>query len=116
MFSYLDESVKSEVTMGTDIKVSFMGKGRVKKLTKKGEKNFVPDVYYVPGLKCNLLSIGNLMQIAYNVFFKNVVYTITDKPPSKHLIAKVHMIRNRMFPLKIRSYLKEGGVVAVVTQ
>ena len=62
MFSNLDESVKSEVTLGTNSKVSVMGKGRVDILTKKGEKNFMLDVYYVPGLKRNLLSIRQLMQ------------------------------------------------------
>ena len=42
MFSNLDESVKLEVTLGTDSKVSVMGKGRVDILTKKGE-----EVYFI---------------------------------------------------------------------
>ena len=78
IFSYLDESVKSEVTTGTDSKVSIMGKGRGNILTKKGEKNFVPDVYYVPSFKCNLLSIGQLMHKGYNMFFLKYVCTIMD--------------------------------------
>ena len=61
MFSNLVESVKSEVTLGTDNKVSIMGKGRVHVLTKKGEKKFITDVYYISGLKYNLISIGKLM-------------------------------------------------------
>ena len=56
------------------------------------------------------------MQNGNNVFFKNDVCTILDKPPSRHLIAKVNMTNNRMFPLKLRSDLKEEGVVAAVTQ
>ena len=39
-----------------------------------------------------------------------------DKPPSRELISKVHMISNRMFPLKMRSELKEGGVVVAITK
>lgn len=116
MFANLDENVKSEMKTGIDRKVSIMGKGRVSILTKKGEKKFVPDVYYVPGRKCNLLRIGQLVNKNYNVFFKNDVCTIMDIPPSKRVIAEVHMTRNRMFPLKLRTYLKEGGVVAAVTQ
>ena len=116
MFSNLDESVKSQVTLGTDSKVSVMGKGRVDVMIKKGEKNFMLDFYYVPRLKFNLLSIGQLMQKGYNVFFKDYVCKIMDTPPSTQLIAKVHMKRNRMFPLNMRSDLKEGGVVATVTQ
>ena len=69
MFANLDENVKSEVTMGTESKVSIMRKVRVSILTRKGENKFVPDVYYVPGLKCNLLRIGQVVNKGYNVFF-----------------------------------------------
>ena len=50
MFSNLDESVKSEVNLGTDIKVSIMGKWRVNILEKQGRKKYISDVYCVPGL------------------------------------------------------------------
>jgi len=62
IFSNLDESVKSEVALGTDRKVSIMGKGRVNILTKEREKIYISVVYFVPGLKHNLISIGQLMQ------------------------------------------------------
>ena len=38
MFSNLDESVKSKVTLGTDRKVSVMGKGRVDTNKKRREE------------------------------------------------------------------------------
>ena len=59
-------------------------------------------------MKCNLLSIGKLVQKGYNVFFEDDVCTIMDKPPSKQCIAEVKMKRNRMFPLRMRAYLKNG--------
>ena len=49
----------------------------------------VPEVYYVPGLKCNLLSIGELIDKGYNVFFKDDMCTIRDIPLSKKIIAQV---------------------------
>lgn len=58
MFSNLDESVKYEVTLGADIKVSVMGKGTINILTKKGEKKYISYVYFVPDLKHNLMSVG----------------------------------------------------------
>jgi len=58
LFSKLGQSVKSQVTLGTDSKVFVMGKGEVKIFTKKGENKTIVYVYYVPGMKCNLLSIG----------------------------------------------------------
>jgi len=44
MFYNLDESVKSEVTLGTDNKVSAMGKGKINILTKKREKIYISNV------------------------------------------------------------------------
>ena len=76
----------------------------------------VPEVYYVPGLKCNFLSIGQLINKGYNVFFKDDLCTIRDIPPSKKIIAQVQMTSNRMFPLKLRADLKEGRTIAAVTQ
>ena len=108
--------MKSQVTLGTDNKVSVMGKGEVKVLTKKGEKKTISDVYYVPRMKCNLLSIGQLIQKGYNVFFVNDVCTIMDKPPSKQCIFEVKMTRNRMFPLRMKADFKNGEEIAVVTQ
>ena len=58
MFSMLDENVKSQVTLGIDNKVSVMGKGGVIFLTEKRENKSISDVYYVPGMECNILSIG----------------------------------------------------------
>ena len=83
VFSMNDENVKSQVTLGTDSKVSIMGKGRVSVLTKKGEKRTISYVYYVLGMKCNLLSIGQLSQKGYNVFFEDDVCTLMDIPPIK---------------------------------
>ena len=83
MFSMIDENVKSQITLGTNSKVSVMGKARVIVLTKKGERRSISDVYYVPGMKCNLLSIGQLIQKGYNVFFEDDVCTIMEIPPSK---------------------------------
>ena len=85
-------------------------------MARNGEQKFVPDVYYVPGLKCNILSIRQIIDKGYNVFFKDDVCTIIDIPPSKKVIAEVHMTSNRMFPLKLRADLKERRNVAAVTE
>eukprot|EP00253_Pinus_taeda_P009201 PITA_09201 len=116
LFSKLGQNVKSQVTLGTDSKIYVMGKGEVKIFTKKGEKKTIVDVYYVPGMKCNLLSIGQLVQKGYNVFFVNDECTIMDRAPSKRCIAEVKMTRNRMFPLTIKIDLKNKEVIAAMSQ
>ena len=82
-----------------------MGKGSIIIRTKKGEKKEIPDVYYVPTLQHNLISIGQLVQKGYRIHFENGECVILDKRPNNRLIAKVEMTPNRMFPLKIQSEL-----------
>eukprot|EP00253_Pinus_taeda_P003252 PITA_03252 len=116
LFSKLNESLKSQVTLGTDSKVSVMKKGEVNILTKKGEKKTMADVYYFPGMKCSLLSIGQRVQKGYDVFFENDVCTIMDRKPRKRCIAEVKLTRHRMFSLRIKVDLKDGVEIAAVTQ
>ena len=42
------------------------------------------------------------------MFFKDKVCTIYDKCPSKNLIARVEMTKNRMFPLTMRNDLNNS--------
>eukprot|EP00253_Pinus_taeda_P001991 PITA_01991 len=116
LFFALDKNMKSEVTLGTNSKIYVMGKGEVKIFTKQGERKTIADVYYVPGMRCNLLSIGQLVQKGYIVFFVNNVCTIMDIAPSKRCIAEMKMTKNRMFPLRIREDLKNKNEIAAVTQ
>ena len=82
-----------------------MGKWSINIRTKEGEENHIFDVYYVLGLKHNVISIGHLIQNIYRIYFKNGECVILDKKPSNKLIAKVEMTKNRMFPLRIQSEL-----------
>jgi hypothetical protein len=54
----LDKSFQTKVTLGTNIQVIVLGKGSINILTKKEEQKVMHDVYYVYGLKHNLMSIG----------------------------------------------------------
>ena len=68
-----------------------MRKGNINTLTKKGEKKFIYDVCFVPLLKHNLMSIGQLLQKGYRIFFKRKQCTILHKFPSIQLTAKVQI-------------------------
>jgi hypothetical protein len=103
LFSSLDTNIQSEVKLGNDSKVRVNGKGVILVYTKNDERRKIDDVYYVPGMKCNMLSVGQLIEKKYRVFFKNKVCTIYDKYPSKQLISRVEMTKNRMFPLIMRN-------------
>jgi hypothetical protein len=63
------------------------------------------DLYYVPNLKQNLMRVGKSMDHGYNSIFNVSTCLILDNPPSRKLIAKIQMTKNRMFPLNLRSVL-----------
>ena len=57
----LDQYMKTNVNLGTDKTMDVDGKIVVNILTKQGEPKTISEVYYVPGLKNNLISVGQLM-------------------------------------------------------
>jgi hypothetical protein len=107
-FPSLDSNIQSEVNLGNDSKVRVNGKCVILFYTKNDERRKIDEFYYVPGMKCNPISVGQLIEKKYKVFFKNKVCTIYDKYPSKQLIAKVEMTKNRMFSLIMRNDLTES--------
>ena len=103
LFSSLDSSVVMNIKIGDDFLVPAKGKGTIPVLTKQNEKMSIHDVFYVPHFTVNLISIGQLLQNKYDVTFHDTYCAIYDKPPSKRLIAKAEMNKNRIFPLSLRS-------------
>jgi len=76
-------------------------------LTKQDQKKNIHDVYYIPNLKHNIISVRQLMENGYDVIFKGSTCLILDKPPNRKLIAKIQMIKNRMFPLNLSVNLSQ---------
>ena len=50
LFSSLDYFVVTNIKLGDEFQVSEKGKGTIPILTKKNEKNFIHEVFYVPHL------------------------------------------------------------------
>jgi hypothetical protein len=104
VFSVLDESFRDDVKFGDNSKVSVMGKGRVSIQTKEDSTHNISNVFYVPDLKTNLLSVGQLQERGYEISIKNGVCQIRDDNLS--LIAQINMTTNRMFPLYLNSTIQ----------
>lgn len=50
MFSDLDETMRSDVKFGNDIKIPMTGKGKFSIKLKDSSHKYISDVYYVPDL------------------------------------------------------------------
>lgn len=72
MFSELDESFRSAVTFGDNSKVSVMGQGNVNVYTKQNSNQIISNVFFVPELKTNLLSVGQFQEKGYEILSKMV--------------------------------------------
>lgn len=75
LFSELDEDFKHTVKLGNNCRMNVTARGNVK-LMLNGVRHTITDVYYVPELKNNLLSIGQLQEKGLAIVIKEGVYKI----------------------------------------
>ncbi|XP_031262769.1 uncharacterized protein LOC116120920 [Pistacia vera] len=64
-FSDLDETFRNFVTFDDNSKVFVMGKGSVRIHSKEKSDQIISNVFFVPDLKTNLLSVGQLQENGY---------------------------------------------------
>ncbi|KAL5816417.1 hypothetical protein ACOSQ3_024795 [Xanthoceras sorbifolium] len=99
LFTELDEKVHGEISFGDLSKIPVQGRGDVMIKQKNGDHAFISNVYYVPDMKTNILSLGQLLEKGYHISLQNMQLTITDAQGK--LVTRVQMTKNRMFPLAI---------------
>ena len=101
IFTELNESIGGFVTFGDGSKVEVKWKGKILIHLKDGRHRFIFDVFYVPNIKSNIFSLGQLIEKKYEILLKDRCCAIRDE--ENNLIAKVPMSRNRLFLLNIQN-------------
>ena len=60
----MTEVVQGHVSFGDASKIDVKGRGKIH-FFQNGKESMIEDVYYVPTMKSNILSLGQLMEKAY---------------------------------------------------
>ncbi|KAL6331293.1 hypothetical protein AAG906_009721 [Vitis piasezkii] len=96
IFIELDSNFRESVKLGNDSSLTVKGKGKVR-MEVNGIVHVITGVYFVPDLKNNLLSIGQLQERGLAVLIQHGKCKIFH--PEKGLIMETEMTCNRMFVL-----------------
>ena len=96
IFCDFNEVFRTFVKLGDNTRIRVMGKGSVK-LLLNGIKHTISEVYYVPDLRNNLLSIGQFQERGLEILFKDGKCRVFH--PKRGLIFHTSMSINRMFIL-----------------
>jgi len=57
-FTSIDHSITGKVRFGDDSRIDITGKGSILFIDRNGEQRKMSDVYYIPDLKSNIISLG----------------------------------------------------------
>lgn len=106
--SFFNELIKVKagfVSFGDDSKVAVKGHGTIKHMQEDGRVGEIRNVYYVPELKNNILSMGQMMEKGNSILMKDRVLYLKDK--HDRLIVRVEMKKNRMYKLELNILLNK---------
>jgi transposase InsO family protein len=96
-FSELDAGVCSTVRFGDRSVVCIEGCGTVILSNRSGEHHAFTGVYFIPKLKTNILSVGQLDEIGFQVLIDSGVLSIKDT--ERRLVAKIPRASNWLYVL-----------------
>nr|XP_004516686.1 uncharacterized protein LOC101512199 [Cicer arietinum] len=110
-FVKINQATRSRVKFTDDTTLAADGVGDVLIMRRDGGHSLIKDMLYIPGIKCNLLSIGQLLERNYMIRMENKVLRVLDQ--NGVLILKAPMAANRTF--KIELEIMEHRCLATAT-
>ncbi|XP_019451906.1 PREDICTED: uncharacterized protein LOC109354004 [Lupinus angustifolius] len=96
-----DSSRRSKVKFADDSTLKVEGAGDVVIMRNNGSKALISDVLFIPGMRYNLLSIGQLVQKRFTTMMGNGQVEVFDV--KKRLILRSKLTKNRTFQVNIKA-------------
>ena len=97
----LDERKKSTVRFSYNRFIQAEGVGNVVVTKQDGKQAIISDVLYVPGMKSNLIIMGQLLEKGYSVRTVDNFLEVWDT--TKKTVIRVTLVRNRTFKVSLNN-------------
>jgi hypothetical protein len=99
-FKDIDSNVSGKVTFGDGSIVEIQGRGTILFQGLSSSQWALHDVYYIPKLKSNLVSLGQLIEIGYRILMDDDLIEVTEKY-SERMIMKVQRSLNNLYKIEL---------------
>lgn len=99
-FSHLDRNIAGKVKFGDGSTVTIEGRGTVVLNCKNGEQRMLSEVYYIPMLKSNILSLGQATEGGCEIRMKGEFLWLYER--SGKLLMKVQRSSNRLYKIALQ--------------
>ncbi|KAH7845363.1 hypothetical protein Vadar_001167 [Vaccinium darrowii] len=99
VFSNLDRDITGTVKFGDGSLVDILGRGTIIFSAQRGGHRMLTEVYYIPSLRSNIISLGQLDEFGCQVLIDQGVLRVRD--PQKELLVKVKRSQNRLYKITL---------------
>ena len=79
--------------------IQIAGKWSILLVCKNGEQQLISEVYFIPALHSNILSLGQMTEIGYKVEMLHEYLRLHDE--GGRLIMKVQRFKNRLYTIAL---------------
>lgn len=98
-FKTLDETITGKVRFGDDSRIDIKGKGSILFRNEGGDHKTLADVYYIPKLRSNIISLSQATESGCDVRMREDFLTLHDK--HGNLITRAKRARNRLYKVNM---------------
>ncbi|XP_010495562.1 PREDICTED: uncharacterized protein LOC104772673 [Camelina sativa] len=98
-FDSIDNSVIGKVRFGDDSRIDIKGKGPISFIDINGEPRKMMDVYFIPDLKSNIISLGQATEAGCDVRMLGECLTMHDR--NRKLLVKADRSKNRLYKVRM---------------
>lgn len=104
-FCVLDEGITGRVRFGDGSTVEIKGRGSVMLKCRDGKERVLNEVYFIPNLRNNIISIGQLSEDGNKVVIRGEYMWVYEKEGK--LLMKIKRSQNRLYKVIIETGLSE---------